>query len=94
MKSGGKPGNQNAANGKDWKEAIRYALANYEDDGIERGHVPREIARVVVKRALEGDMYAIREIGDRLDGKPTQAIRGENRGNIILQIAPADASTL
>ena len=32
------------------------------------------IARRTVKMAIEGDMGAIREIGDRLDGKPTQGI--------------------
>ena len=32
------------------------------------------IARRTVKMAIEGDISAIREVGDRLDGKPTQGI--------------------
>jgi hypothetical protein len=34
----------------------------------------RAIARKLLERALEGDLQAIREIADRLDGKPAQAI--------------------
>ncbi len=35
------------------------------------------IADKCVEGALDGDMQAIKEIGDRLDGKPTQAIAGD-----------------
>ena len=38
----------------------------------------RAIARKLLERALEGDLQAIREIADRLDGKPAQVIeRGD-----------------
>lgn len=35
------------------------------------------IAEKVVQMALEGDMQAIKEIGDRMDGKPTQQVEHE-----------------
>ena len=45
------------------------------------GNDPRQlraIARKLLERALEGDLQAIREIADRLDGKPAQVIeRGD-----------------
>jgi hypothetical protein len=40
--------------------------------------VLRALARKLVETGLEGDLAALREIGDRLDGKPSQAIeRGD-----------------
>ncbi len=47
----------------------------------------RKIAESLVTAAEAGDMAAIKEIGDRLDGRPTQAIEasGEISYNIILQ---------
>jgi hypothetical protein len=39
-----------------------------------------KLADKLVALGLEGDVAAMREIGDRLDGKPTQAI--EHGGNV------------
>lgn len=38
----------------------------------------RLLARRLVDEALEGDIAAIKEIGDRLDGKPTTIIAGDD----------------
>jgi hypothetical protein len=38
--------------------------------------VLRAIARKLLDMAKDGDMQAIKEVGDRLDGKPAQEIRG------------------
>lgn len=40
----------------------------------------REVAEVLVTKALEGESWAIKEIADRVDGKPLQAI--EHSGEI------------
>lgn len=37
----------------------------------------RDIAEQLVVKALEGDIQAIKEVADRLDGKPVQAIAGD-----------------
>ena len=37
-------------------------------------HALRRIAAKLIERAEEGELAAIREIGDRLDGKPAQVI--------------------
>ncbi len=37
----------------------------------------RLIARQLINRAAEGDMPAIKEFADRLDGRPAQAIEGD-----------------
>jgi hypothetical protein len=80
-------GNQNARKAKVWEGALRAALAQYEnaEAGIKPGEALRKIAEVVVGKALVGDKDAVREIGDRLDGKPAQAITGADGGPVQLE---------
>ena len=68
-------GNDNAAKGKEWRNAIRRALA-HKHGSVQDGLLA--IARQLVDKAEEGDMTAIRELGDREDGKPAQAIGGSD----------------
>ena len=64
---GGAPkGNQNAVKGKMWSDALRKEIVQGE-------HLPKLIQALILK-ALEGDMSALKEIGDRLEGKPVQSI--------------------
>ncbi|MDE5455706.1 hypothetical protein GWE18_23265 [Bradyrhizobium sp. CSA112] len=44
--------------------------------------VLRALARKLVEKGLEGDLAALREIGDRLDGKPAQIIE---RGDVPVE---------
>jgi hypothetical protein len=44
--------------------------------------VLRALARKRVEKGLEGDLAALREIGDRLDGKPAQIIE---RGDVPVE---------
>lgn len=55
---------------------MRAALAQYEnaEAGIKPGEALRKIAETVVVKALVGDKDAVKEIADRLDGKPAQAV--------------------
>ena len=43
----------------------------------------RALSRKLLERALDGDLSAIREIADRLDGKPAQAIE---RGDVSVEV--------
>lgn len=52
---------------------LNIAIKEAHDDGRDK---LRAIADKLVDLAIEGDMQAIKEIGDRLDGKPSQAIDG------------------
>lgn len=74
MAGGAPTGNKNAAKGKEWTEAIRHALMTYEDEKVERKQALNEIAKGIVKDALEGKHEARVEIGNRLEGKPAQAV--------------------
>lgn len=60
-------GNTNATKTKPWIKALER-VAMQDADTL------RRIALKVFQMAEEGDMSAIREIGDRLDGKPVQQV--------------------
>ena len=61
------------------REALMLAL-NDEADAPMRNKMDK-IARIHIKMALSGDMPAIKEIYDRLDGRPAQAIVGGDEGD-------------
>ena len=71
------PGNQYARKSKDWENALRRALDRYETPDVPSGMALAKIAQKVVEKALEGDQKATEEIANRLDGKPTQVIAGD-----------------
>ena len=75
-------GNQNARKAKELKDSLKYVLDNFENSAIKKGQALREIATKLIEKALDGDMAAIKEIGDRIDGKPAQEIMGEDGGPI------------
>ena len=56
----------NKGKDKPWQEALRMEL--YADDRLRL----RLIAQACIAAAQAGDVAAIKEIGDRLDGKPHQ----------------------
>jgi phage I-like protein len=63
---------------KPYREALRMELAAAGDDMKEL----REIAKAHIAKCKEGDLQAIKELADRLDGKPTQILEhsdGEGR---------------
>lgn len=69
------PGNQYAAKAKQWQMALERAL---EKRGAgDRRAALDDLAGVLLDNAAAGDMAALKELGDRLDGKPAQAIVGD-----------------
>ncbi len=67
-------GNQNAAKGRLWAAAINRAIASRSKrEGVE---ILESLADKLIDAALDGDLPALKEIGDRLDGKPSQQIVG------------------
>jgi hypothetical protein len=63
----------NKGKDKPWTEALRLAVFEEGPNGVRK---IRAIAQKCAEAAMAGDMQAIREIGDRLDGKPLQSIEG------------------
>lgn len=83
---GGAPkGNNNAAKGRQWAQAIQVALNRREKDG-RAGLI--ELADTLIDAALAGDMTAMKEIGDRLDGKAKQQteVTGEGGGPVGIKV--------
>lgn len=80
-----KPGQSGNPSGrpktKPFKEAIRRAV---EAAGTDTEKLDR-LATALYAKALEGDVSAIREIGDRLDGKVAQAIIGGDEEDPAVQ---------
>ena len=72
--AGAPTGNQNAASGKMWRAAICRAV---EKRGVERGQALDEIAEKLLALCDAGEIQAIKELGDRLDGKPAQVLAGD-----------------
>ena len=73
---GGQPGNRNGAKSKPWEAALlRRAMQN-----------PNQLARLAEKlfdMALEGDVQAMKELGDRLDGKARTEITGADGAPLL-----------
>ena len=69
---------------KVWSDAIRIAVNEAYEDGDRKKL--RALAEKLVAKALDGDMAAIREIGDRLDGKSPQYAEIAGAGGASLQI--------
>lgn len=74
-------GNKNGENGKRFKLAIQAALAR---KGKDQWEALTDVAEKLIDSALEGNINAIREVGDRIDGKPAQAVNlGDHEGNAL-----------
>ena len=86
-RKGGQIGNVNAAKDKNrlWSETIRRVVVQNDAYRL------RAIAEALVTKAEEGDMAAIKELGDRIDGRAIQAIDAEVKGSLILTLSNDDA---
>lgn len=73
-------GNQNAAKAKRWQQAIMRALARASGKDVDAGL--DNAADKLVALAVDGEKWAIEEVGNRMDGKSAQSITvggdGEN----------------
>ncbi len=72
--AGAPQGNQNAARAKVWRAAIERALdrrtAKREDGVLEID----ALADKLIEAVASGDLAAIKEFGDRIDGRPAAAV--------------------
>ena len=73
--AGAPKGNKNAVKGKQWSDAVRKVLM--QDNKLDK------VAEKLITIAIEGDIQAIKEVGNRIDGKVTQQI--DSGGNFIIE---------
>ena len=62
-----------------WAGLIKEAMEEMQEDGEP---VKKKISRSLIAKALSGDVQAIKEIGDRIDGKPKQSVDVDNSGEV------------
>jgi hypothetical protein len=75
----GRPkGSRNKHSCKPFRDALRIELAAAGEDQ----KALREVAKKLIRKAQGGDMAAIREIADRVDGKNAQSL--EMSGELTL----------
>ncbi len=82
MPVGAPIGNKNASKARKWRDAIERALAAWPDKPpnpleSERG-LNEAAALFVAEMMAKKDLGFFREFGDRIDGKPAQAIVGDD----------------
>lgn len=106
MPAGAPLGNQNAAKAKRWEAALeratsRLATGEKADPNDDRSDFMKGIDQLadnfVARMRGANDKSAAgyyAQFGDRLDGKPAQAITGSGGGDLVLQIVTKDASVL
>ena len=79
-KGGGQPGNQNARKGKLFYDALRIALVQEDKKKL------RTITEKLVKSAENGEPWAIKEVMDRIDGKPVNTTELSGTDNSPLKL--------
>lgn len=80
--AGAPEGNTNSSkNNRLWGDTIRRAIAQSDPEKL------RRIADALLAKAEEGDLGAIKELGDRLDGKAAQsvALTGAEGGPVLFR---------
>lgn len=98
--AGAPVGNKNAAKAKVWRAAIIRALERRKP-ADERIQAIDELADKLIQLVAAGDLAALKEFGDRMDGKPAQAIIGGDEDDpavkvlseITIRAVDADRST-
>ena len=89
-----KPGNTVSADGRRWHQAIKQAALRQH--GRSKVTMLEKAADALVQLAVDGDLGALKELGNRLDGMAHQSVSVDNTGNnrsITVQLSfvkPAD----
>jgi hypothetical protein len=68
---------------KPFRDALRMELAAAGEDH----KALRAVAQMLIVKAQEGDMQAIKELGDRIDGKVPQGLIGGEDDDPAIKVA-------
>jgi len=78
----GNPEGRRLEQKRSWDAVLRRAALRNDAEALNK------VAEALIAKGIEGDVPAIREIGDRLDGKVPQAITGPEGGPLQVQDVP------
>jgi len=83
---GGQPGNDNGSKNLPWRDAINRALARYAEGDKDGGL--NKLADKLITKCEEGDLAALKEMGDRVEGKAAQAINigGQEDNKLTIEL--------
>lgn len=83
------PGNTLGGKRKDrpWAEAVRKAAYAIQEDDPDKRRRLEMLADALVLKAQSGDVSALKEVGDRIDGKVPQAVIGGDEDDAPIQVA-------
>lgn len=87
-KIGAQPGNKNNVKAKIWSDALRRHITQNPKDLV-------LAAQALLDKAKEGDVAALKELGDRLEGKSMQAVTlsGDSENPLITLLQINSVST-
>lgn len=83
---GAPKGNQNAVKAKIWSDRLKAQ--------IEERKLWPKLADALLEKALEGDVAALKEVGDRVEGKVSQPIEGNLDTVLTIEIVRYAGETL
>jgi len=84
MAGGAPEGNHNAAKGRRWRNAIEKALERRSKADAQEALIA--LAEKLLDAADNGDAWALKELGDRYDGRPAQAIIGGDEDDPAIKV--------
>ena len=85
-----KPGNTVSADGRRWHQAIKQAALKRH--GRSKQTMLEAAADTLVQMAVDGDIGALKEVGNRLDGQAVAVSAGVSGLTIVIQQGLADVS--
>ena len=68
-----------SAKGKIWSDALRKAIVQRKGKDID------SLAAKLLDMALDGNMQALKELGDRLEGRPSQSHTNADSEAFVIQ---------
>ncbi len=77
----GNPGGR--GKNRPWRDAIERAIERASKEGMQ---VVDDLADALIKKGKEGDVTALKELGDRLDGKVPQVLQGDREAPLIHEV--------
>jgi hypothetical protein len=82
--AGAPKGNKNAASKRPWAAAIERALA--KRSLTSKGEALDDLAEKLLVLCEQGDITALKELADRLDGKSIQMVEAQVDGSLTVEI--------
>lgn len=85
-------GNKNASKNRLWSDAIKRALS--KRSRVDQIDALEKLAEVLIDKCLEGDLQALKEMGDRIEGKAHQTATVESFVTSVRQVTDDELAAI